>query len=100
MMTSPETAAPSNSLPLLPGRTLAVGLAMALTCAARLSGFEPAASGEDKAKPVPESRQEDVPRIFPREPNEAIKTFHTTTGFRMDLIAQEPLVTSPVAMTY
>jgi putative membrane-bound dehydrogenase-like protein len=43
---------------------------------------------------------ERLPRIPPKEPAEALKTFQTLDGFRMDLLASEPLVTSPVAMAY
>jgi putative membrane-bound dehydrogenase-like protein len=39
-------------------------------------------------------------RIRPREPVEALKSFKTVDGFRLDLLAAEPLVTSPVAMEY
>lgn len=40
------------------------------------------------------------PRIPPKPPAEAAKTFQVLDGFRMELIAAEPLVASPVAMTY
>ena len=39
-------------------------------------------------------------RIPPKEPAEAQKTFKTLGGFRLDLLATEPLVTDPVAMEY
>jgi putative membrane-bound dehydrogenase-like protein len=39
-------------------------------------------------------------RIAPHEPAAAQETFHVLDGFRLDLIAAEPLVTSPVAMAY
>jgi putative membrane-bound dehydrogenase-like protein len=45
----------------------------------------------------------DVPafrRVAPVAPADAPKTLHALDGFRMDLLAAEPLVTSPVAMTY
>src|SRR5262249_52644646 len=41
-----------------------------------------------------------LPRIPPKEPAEALTTFQIRDGFRMDLLAAEPLVTSPVAMEY
>lgn len=40
------------------------------------------------------------PTIPPTPPAEAEKTFEVLHGFRMQLIAAEPLVTSPVAITY
>ncbi|MFO0948625.1 MAG: PVC-type heme-binding CxxCH protein [Planctomycetota bacterium] len=40
---------------------------------------------------------EELPRIPPKEPGEAQKSFKLLDGFRLDLIAKEPLVTDPVA---
>ncbi|HEY2253734.1 MAG TPA: PVC-type heme-binding CxxCH protein [Planctomycetaceae bacterium] len=40
------------------------------------------------------------PRIPPTKPADAAKTFETQNGFRMKLLAAEPLVTSPVALEY
>src|SRR5262245_44268836 len=46
-------------------------------------------------------RAEDVlPRTPPREPAEAASTFRLLDGFRLELLASEPLVTDPVAMAY
>src|SRR5262245_52534590 len=44
--------------------------------------------------------QDEVGRVLPKEPAEAVGTFRVPDGFHMDLIAQEPLITSPVAMAY
>src|SRR5262245_47415769 len=93
------TARP-KSLLLLCGKTFAVGLVVALIWGTKLSGFEQTAAGDDAPKLAPGPDQEDVPRIVPKEPDESVRTFHAPNGFRMDLIAHEPLVTSPVAMTY
>lgn len=41
-----------------------------------------------------------LPRVAPKEPAEALKTFETLDGFQMDPLAAEPLVTDPVAMAY
>src|SRR6478672_11415412 len=43
---------------------------------------------------------EELPRIPPTEPAAAPATFRTLDGFRMDLLAAEPLVTDPVAIDY
>lgn len=43
---------------------------------------------------------EKLPRIPPKSALEEAKSFHVLDGFRMDLLAAEPLVASPVAMTY
>lgn len=42
----------------------------------------------------------DFPSTPPVEPQNAAKTFHVLDGFEMHLIAAEPLVTDPVAITY
>src|SRR5688572_18774562 len=41
-----------------------------------------------------------LPNIPPTPARDAAKTFRVLDGFRMDLLAAEPLVSSPVAMTY
>ena len=41
-----------------------------------------------------------LPRIPPKEPADALKTFVVRDGFEMQLLAAEPLVASPVAMEY
>src|SRR5688572_3111246 len=43
---------------------------------------------------------EDFPRIPPTASDKAVATFRTLDGFRMDLLAAEPLVTDPVALAY
>jgi putative membrane-bound dehydrogenase-like protein len=42
----------------------------------------------------------DFPSTPPLEPQEAAKSFHVLDGFELQLIAAEPLVTDPVALTY
>ncbi len=42
----------------------------------------------------------ELPRIAPREPADALKTFHVASGFEMQLVAAEPLVTDPIAMAF
>ncbi|MDQ3625181.1 MAG: dehydrogenase, partial [Verrucomicrobiota bacterium] len=41
-----------------------------------------------------------LPRTPPHEPAEAADTFQVLHGFRMELLAAEPLVTDPVAIAY
>ena len=38
--------------------------------------------------------------IPPKEPEEALKTFETLGGFRMELVAQEPMVRDPIAAAF
>ena len=40
----------------------------------------------------------ELPRIPPTEAKDAVKTFTVAKGFRMDLVAAEPLVTDPIAL--
>ncbi|AMV37203.1 PVC-type heme-binding CxxCH protein [Planctomyces sp. SH-PL62] len=41
-----------------------------------------------------------LPRLAPQEPAEAAKSFRMQAGFRLDLLAAEPLVMDPVAAAY
>jgi putative membrane-bound dehydrogenase-like protein len=41
-----------------------------------------------------------LPRFPPIEPTEALKTFQVRDGFRMELLAAEPMVIDPVAAAY
>jgi putative membrane-bound dehydrogenase-like protein len=56
---------------------------------------------------VPVTSQDDgkslkgeLPRIPATEPSDAVKTFRLIDGLRMELVAAEPLVTSPVDMAF
>jgi putative membrane-bound dehydrogenase-like protein len=44
--------------------------------------------------------QEPLPRVAPQSPQQAVAGFRVRGGFRMELIAAEPLVTDPVALDY
>jgi putative membrane-bound dehydrogenase-like protein len=56
------------------------------------------------AQPASDSIDRDytgeLPRISPTEPAEALKTFHVAPGFRVEQVAAEPLLTSPVAIAF
>jgi len=41
-----------------------------------------------------------LPRIPPREPAESMKAFHLVPGFRIELVAAEPLVRDPIDLTF
>jgi putative membrane-bound dehydrogenase-like protein len=47
-----------------------------------------------------EPKAERLARLLPLEPAAAARSFRTWDGFRMDLLAHEPLITSPVAVAY
>src|SRR5262245_22872279 len=60
--------------------------------------------GADKDPTVPDSPDKDysaqMPRIPPKSPAEALKTFKLRPGFRIDLVAAEPLIRDPVAADF
>src|SRR6184192_3162997 len=59
-----------------------------LSVALRVSAAEPEVSGKD------------LPRVPPTEPDQAVSTFQIKKGFRLELVAAEPLVVDPVAMAF
>src|SRR4051794_17267029 len=42
----------------------------------------------------------ELPRIPPKEPAAALQSFRLHSGFRIELVASEPLIRSPVAMDF
>jgi putative membrane-bound dehydrogenase-like protein len=52
--------------------------------------------GTDEPRPLKDL----LPRLVPKAPTEALKTFRVLDGFRMDLVACEPQVMDPVAAAY
>jgi putative membrane-bound dehydrogenase-like protein len=56
------------------------------------------------AMPAQPDRDKDysteLPRILPKEPADALKTFQLRPGFKIELVAAEPLLRSPVAMDF
>src|SRR5882724_600182 len=48
----------------------------------------------------PEVSEKDLPRVPPTEPNKAIATFQIKNGFRIELVAAEPLVVDPIALAF
>src|ERR1041385_1794597 len=50
------------------------------------------------ADPVVETK--DLPRVPPTEPDQVMSTFKIKPGFRIELVAAEPLVVDPVAMAF
>jgi putative membrane-bound dehydrogenase-like protein len=58
------------------------------------------AEPDPRMVPPPNAVRGKLPGIPPTPARDAAKTFRVLDGFRMDLLAAEPLVASPVAMTY
>ena len=48
----------------------------------------------------PAVKPEDLPRIPPTEPDKAPATFRIKPGFRIELVAAEPLVVDPIALSF
>ncbi|MEO5803908.1 MAG: PVC-type heme-binding CxxCH protein [Verrucomicrobiota bacterium] len=55
--------------------------------------------GAVPTNPIP-AILEKLPSLPPVQPNDAAKTFRIQNGFKMELLASEPMVTDPVAMAY
>ena len=49
---------------------------------------------------VPQDFKDELPRLKPREPAEAMTTFKLQPGYRIELVAAEPLIASPVDMAF
>jgi putative membrane-bound dehydrogenase-like protein len=89
--------------------SLCLLLLVGLWCAGRLSA-EPdeaglAAGQQGAAGSGPEDTLEkdygdELPRIPPREPEEALETFTVAEGFEVQMVAREPEIVDPVAMAF
>src|SRR5258706_4779419 len=62
--------------------------ALFVVLAAPLPGAEPTVNATD------------LPRVPPIEPGDALKSFQVKPGFHLELVAAEPLVVDPVAMSF
>lgn len=49
---------------------------------------------------APMASPEELPRVPPTPPAEALKTFRLKPGFRLELVAAEPLVVDPIALSF
>ena len=53
------------------------------------------------AEPVVDSTNDsEVPRIRPKSPEDSLKLFRSSPGFRVELVAAEPLIRDPVAIEF
>ena len=57
-------------------------------------------AAEPKPDSVDRDYSEELPRIKPVEPADALATFKVAPGFRLELVAHEPLVVDPIAMSF
>src|SRR5206468_6205200 len=72
-----------------------------MTMLPRLFGFSCAlALGAKALAAEPQVDSSQLPRVPPTPPERALTTFKVKPGFRLELVAAEPLVVSPVAMSF
>src|SRR5262245_28619182 len=74
----------------------------ATTATEKPAAVEPASNQPaeklDPAALLKQDFKSKLPRIAPTEPADALKAFTVAPGFRIEQVAAEPLVNSPVAM--
>ena len=58
------------------------------------------ASAVDPKNPTGPDFAKELPRIPPTEPKDALKTFVLQPGYKLELVASEPLIASPVAVAW
>ncbi|HEY2839364.1 MAG TPA: PVC-type heme-binding CxxCH protein [Pirellulales bacterium] len=73
---------------------------LVLTVASMLFCFAVTLSLRAADPPPNADLKSELPRIKPVEPADAIGTFQVQPGYKIELIAAEPLVTDPVAMSF
>lgn len=80
------------------------GRTLYMTCSKKVYSLEmKVRGGQFKNLPLPEDESEklgEIPRLGPMSPEEALNSFQTLDGFRMELLASEPKVADPVDMAY
>jgi putative membrane-bound dehydrogenase-like protein len=77
------------------------GLVFAPLAAAFLWIFAAPGAVQKKEQPAAAKDYKDqLPRIPPHEPADALKTFRLLPGFRLEQVAAEPLVIDPVALSF
>ena len=62
----------------------------------RLHGGGVAVAATDRTPPARQLTEQDMPRIPPTEPADALRTFQQAKNFELELVAAEPLVSDPV----
>jgi len=65
-----------------------------------IANSESGAYNSQQLKEPAQDFAEQLPRIEPTEPTDALKTFKVQLGFRMELVAAEPLLRNPVALDF
>jgi len=81
------------------GSRIAPALATPLRFALLLV-LAPFAAAQEPHDTVDKDYSDELPRIAPVEPSDAAATFRVADGFRIELVAAEPLVTDPIAVDF
>lgn len=76
---------------------LSLSIAVSLSLAAILFAQAPK---DQPADSIDKDYSAELPRIKPTEPDQAAATFTVAKGFRIDLVAAEPLLADPVAICF
>ncbi len=79
---------------------LIASLGMGAVLAAGLVHGEPAKPKQGAKDSADKDYSAQMPRIPPKTPAESLKCFRPRPGFRIELVAAEPLVRSPVAIDF
>jgi len=69
-------------------------------CALSLAAILATTSSAQESDSVDRNYSDELPRIAPLEPADALNSFEVHPGFRMELVAAEPLVRDPIAMAF
>lgn len=72
---------------------------MKISCLLSICSVTLAAATMTRAAPPPVSAEE-MPRVPATEPDKAVQTFEVKEGFRIDLVASEPQLMDPVAISF
>jgi mono/diheme cytochrome c family protein/glucose/arabinose dehydrogenase len=78
-------------------KIIVIGLVPGLSVVARLLAGP---AGGDLAKQQPKYHINQIPPAPVRSPAEELKTFKLSPGFRIELVAAEPMVEEPIALTF
>ena len=83
----------------MPARFFVV-LNVVLFCAGQMAFAPDAFGAPPEADSVDRDYRDELPRIAPTEPDEALATFSVAPGFRIQQVACEPIITDPVAIAF
>ena len=81
-------------------RSRTIGILAVLSFFIGLLALGRTEQGKEKKDSLDKDYAAELPRIKPKEPGEALTTFKPRPGFRVELVAAEPLIRSPVAIDF